>query len=133
MKNIFPFLCLLFLLLVGCNEDIQRNIDLEKSIQTIATDKNTSEIRLKPLTNFKWNKAFLFTPYSTQSDIGEQLGFYFKDPSNLDMRDDIYLMVFVNDGKVVHYIELDRQAYEFSIGDKDHLTPIKDTISIERN
>ncbi|PFG12057.1 hypothetical protein [Bacillus sp. es.036] len=134
MKNTISILCLLLLLLVGCNQNnIQRNKDLENSIHTIVADKNQSEIRVKSLTNFEWEEAFLFTPYSTQGSIEKQLGFNFKDPSNLEMRDDIYLMVFVNGGKVIQYVELDRHTSDFSIGDKDHLTPKKDVISIERN
>ncbi|WP_273833634.1 hypothetical protein [Guptibacillus sedimenti] len=134
MKNTISILCLLLLLLVGCNQDnIQRDKDLENAIHTIVADKNQNEIRVKSLTNFEWEEAFLFTPYSTQGSIEKQLGFYFKDPSNLEMRDDIYLMVFVNGGKVVQYVELDRHTSDFSIGDKDHLTPKKDVISIERN
>ncbi len=122
----------MLLLLVGCSQG-DRNKDLENSIHTILADQSQSEIRVNSLTNFEWEKAFLFTPYSSQNSIEQQLGFYFKDSSNIEIRDDIYLMVFVNGSKVVQYVELDRRMGELSLGEKDHLTPKKDFIRIIRN
>ncbi|MDF1999066.1 hypothetical protein [Peribacillus frigoritolerans] len=84
------------------------------------------------MTTFDWEKAFIFTPYSTQEGIEEQLGVNFNDPSDIDWRDDIYLLVYLNDDKVVQYIEVDRQGADFTIGEKKHLTPSDDLITIER-
>lgn len=42
--------------------------------------------------------AFHFTPYTTQEGINEQLAVDFIDQSNIDSRDDIYLLVFLNGG-----------------------------------
>lgn len=70
MKKI-TVLILLLLVLVGCN---QRNADLEDSIHSIVKDENKSEIKIQSLTNEDWDKAFLFTPYSTEKGIEEQLG-----------------------------------------------------------
>lgn len=96
-------------------------------------DKNKSEIGIKTLTTFDWDKAFLFTPYSTQEAIEDELGTDFKDPSNISMRDDIYLLVFLEGNKVVQYVEMERQGSDFSIGGKGHLTPSNEVISIERH
>jgi uncharacterized protein YxeA len=132
LKKIIVFILLLFLL-VGCSQsNVQHNIDLEDSIYSIVEDTNKSEISIKSLTTFEWDKAFLFAPYSTQEGIEEQLGTDFEDPSNINMRDDIYLLVFLNGDKVVQYIEIERQGSDFSIGEKGHLTPSDDVISIER-
>ncbi|USK80764.1 membrane lipoprotein lipid attachment site-containing protein [Peribacillus frigoritolerans] len=130
MKQV-TFYILLILFLAGCS-NVSHNTGLEKSIFSIVEDKNNSEIRINSLTTFDWEKAFIFTPYSTQEGIEEQLGVNFNDPSDIDWRDDIYLLVFLNDDKVVQYIEIDRQGADFTIGEKKHLTPSDDLITIER-
>ena len=90
------------LLLVGCSQsNVQQNTELEESIHSILEDKSLTEININALTNFDWNKAFLFAPYTTQEGIEEQLGIDFKDPSKIDIRDDIYLLVFLNDKREV--------------------------------
>ncbi|TMU84104.1 hypothetical protein FGG79_18395 [Bacillus sp. BHET2] len=133
MKKIYVFF-LLLLLLAGCSQsNVKHNTDLEKGIYSVVGEKNKSEINLKSLTTFDWDKAFLFTPYSTQDGIEEQLGSDFNDPSNIDTRDDIYLMVFLNKEKVVQYIEIERQGADFSIVEKGYLTPSDDVIRIERH
>ena len=130
MKQV-TFYILLILFLAWCS-NVSHNTGLEKSIFSIVEDKNNSEIRINSLTTFDWEKAFIFTPYSTQEGIEEQLGVNFNDPSDIDWRDDIYLLVFLNDDKVVQYIEIDRQGADFTIGEKKHLTPSDDLITIER-
>ncbi|WP_148361125.1 hypothetical protein [Bacillus timonensis] len=60
------------------------------------------------------------------------MGIDFKDPSNIDFRDDIYLMVFVNDDQVIQYVEVERQGADFTIGEKKYLTPSDDVIQINR-
>ncbi|WP_240335299.1 hypothetical protein [Paraliobacillus sediminis] len=119
-------------MLAGCG-NVQHHKDLGESVYSIVEDKNNSEISLKSLTSFDWEKAFLFTPYTTQEGIEKQLDVNFNDPSNIDYRDDIYLLVFMNGGKVGQYVEVDRQGADFTIGEKKYLTPSDDLIFIERN
>lgn len=111
---------------------VERNKDLENSISSIVEDKNNSVLDIKTLTTFDWDKAFLFTPYSSQEWIEEEIGTNFEDPSNLSMRDDIYLLVFLQGDKVVQYVEMDRQGADFSIEEKGYLTPSEDVINIKR-
>ena len=129
LKRITVLISIL-ILLVACN---QRNTDLEHFIHSIVEDKSKSEINIQSLTDTDWDKAFLFTPYSTTGGMEEQLGIKFKDKSNIDLRDDIYLLVFLNKGKVVQYVEIKRHGSDFSIGEKKYLTPTDDVISIERH
>lgn len=121
------------LLLVGCSQSsVQQNTELEESIHSILEDKSITEININALTNFDWNKAFLFAPYTTQEGIEEQLGIDFKDPSKIDIRDDIYLLVFLHDKREVHYAEINHQQSDFSIGGKEYLTPTNASINIDR-
>ncbi|MEH7463952.1 hypothetical protein V7166_18235 [Bacillus thuringiensis] len=128
-------LILSLLLLVGCNQkNVQHNTKLEEAIFSIVEDKNNNEIDINSLTNFDWDKAFLFAPYTSQESINEQLGVDFKDPSNIEMRDDIYLLVFLNDDTVVQYAEINRnrQQSDFSVDEKG-FTPSNASITIQRN
>src|SRR5699024_3842006 len=126
-----PFIfILLCLLLAGCSQ-VQQNTDLEKSIDSIVADENNCEIRVKSLTSFDWEKAFLFPPYMTGEGMEEQVGVQFNDPSNLNMRDDIYLLVFMNDEKVSQYVEVERHGADFTIEEEEYLTPSEDVIQIE--
>ncbi|RCW63897.1 hypothetical protein [Saliterribacillus persicus] len=122
---------LITLLLAGC-DNVQHHPDLSETIYSIVENKNSSEISLKSLTSFDWEKAFLFTPYTTQEEIEERLDVNFNDPSNIDYRDDIYLLVLMNDGIVDQYVEVARQGADFKIGEKEYLTPSADLIFIER-
>lgn len=131
--HLFNFPCSYFHLTVlnRCS-NVQHNTNLGKSIYSIVEDKNNTEMSLNSLMSFDWEKALLFTPYNTEGAIEEQLGVNFNDPSYIDYRDDIYLLVFMNDEKVVQYVEVERQGSDFTTGEKKYLTPYDDLIIIER-
>ncbi|MBU7591170.1 hypothetical protein FVO58_01200 [Metabacillus halosaccharovorans] len=122
------------LLLTGYSilNKVHHNVELGKSIYSIVENVNNTEISINSLADFDWDKGFLITPYSTQEGIDEQLGVHFKDPSNIDWRDDIFLLVFMKDDEVVQYVEIDRQGAYFKLGEKEYLTPSDDVIIIQR-
>ncbi|MCJ8007241.1 hypothetical protein ACFFF5_07025 [Lederbergia wuyishanensis] len=124
------------LLLIGCNGNkIKRNTELEKDINSsiiMVSDNSESEVNIKDLANFEWDKAFLINPYTPQEEIEKQVGVNFKDPSNISSRDDIYLLIFLNNGKVVQYAEINRLQTSFNLADKEYLTPSNDLMNIKR-
>ncbi|PGZ97836.1 hypothetical protein COE51_13305 [Bacillus pseudomycoides] len=129
MKKVIIVIFSLYLL-VGCSlSNVQQNKKLEESIHSVVENKSESEIDISSLAKFTWDKAFIFPPYTTQESIDEQLGVHYKDLSNIDMRDDIYLLVFLNEGKVIQYAEINRQQSDFSIGE---FTPSSSSIKIVR-
>lgn len=134
MKKILLLLSVIFVsgfTLIGCSQNVQHSKSLEKAIYLVVKDKNSAEIELNSLIDFSWDKAFLFQPYSKQEDMSEKMGVDFKDPSKLDYRDDIYLLVFLNKDKVVQYAEIDRQGTDFNIED-EYLTKANSKIKIKR-
>lgn len=132
MKKVIVVTFLTVLLLMGCGTE--QNIKLEKSIDSAIGDRNNNEINIHTLTTFDWEEAHLFSPYTTNEGMEEQLGFKYKDKSNIRMRDDIFLLVFIKDNKVIQYVELDRQGSNLSIDEKQsYLTPSADVIHIERD
>ncbi|KAB2334522.1 hypothetical protein F7731_15045 [Cytobacillus depressus] len=110
----------------------QENMKLEQVIHSIVEDKNNSQFNLNPLTDFSWDKAQLFGPYTTKEIIEESLGVsYDGQTGGIDYREDIFLLVFLHEDKVVQYAILDRQgAVNFS--GKKAITPSDDLIKIER-
>lgn len=126
----FSLIIFCFIILVGCGSG--RNKGLEKSINEIVKDENNSEIHLAALTDFDWDKAFLFHPYYPHDRINSLLGVEFKNHKNIEMREDLYLLVFLYEDKVTQYAELIRDHTTFSIGENDFLIPSDDTIEIIR-
>ena len=124
------------LLITGCNDsDIKQNTEIEERLHSsiiMVSDNSTSKTYLNTFDDFEWDKAFLVQPYTTQADIEKQIGVKFTDSSNIGSRDDIYLLVFVDEGKAVQYAEIERLHTTFSLGDKEYLEPTNDVIYIER-
>lgn len=127
--TLFPLISIIILVSM-IQHKILHNTKLEESIHSIVKEEKKDVIDINSLTEFTWDKAFIFYPYTQQETINEQLGVYFRDRSNIDRRDDIYLVVFLNDGKVVHYAEIKRQS-EF-YWPQPYLTPTNGLIKIVR-
>ncbi|MBN3553665.1 hypothetical protein JYA63_05285 [Fictibacillus nanhaiensis] len=131
-RNTIAILILIILLLTGCSR-VTHNTDLENSIQSIVKDKNKVQIKIDSLANFEWDKGFLFTPYTTEESMEKQMGVNFKDRSKIYSRDDIYLLVFLHNEKVVQYVEINRNQSDFSICSKEYISPLKALITINRH
>lgn len=72
-------------------------------------------VRLKDLTTFEWDRFYAFGPYTQPEYINEALGFswYHAHQSSIDVQDYDNLLVFVKDGKVVHYHDHPRTHGDF--------------------
>jgi hypothetical protein len=79
-------------------------------------NNNVVEIRFKDLTDFEWDKVYIFPPYTSHQSIDDDLGFVWEPARSIrmDLRDDVNLIVFTNDGKVVFYVKHPR-----GLGDLD--------------
>lgn len=126
-------MCVLLIILTSCSQSVGiHNKVLEKSISSALEKESVKEIDLNTLTDFDWDKAYIFTPYTTQETINKQLGVKFKDPSNIDYRDDIYLIVFLGKNKVVQYIEIPTKYGYLSNENKDGFTPSDAILKIKK-
>ena len=128
MRRLLPLLFSISLL-VSCSLGVRHNQDLEQSIQS--AQKKDTEVDLNKLTDFKWDKAYLFPPYTDQASINEKLGFTFNDPSDIKNRDDIYLLIFVNEKKLAQYADVSRKYGEL-IPEEEVITPKKATLKVVR-
>lgn len=123
------FIIITFSLLVGCQQ--HSHTKLEEAIFAIVEEETFTEFNLSPFTNFPWEKAAIFEPYTTQDKIEETLGVKLIQTGGIEYRDDIFLLVFTNKNKVVQYALLQRNAFAFNSVD-EIMTPGSDLIKIIR-
>lgn len=133
LKKIVVLTFLLISVVVYIQMSGERNKELEESVLAAMEKESGKEIDLNQFTDFDWEQAYLFSPYTPQEDISRQLGIYYKDPSSIDMRDDINLLVFLNKNKVVQYAEISREYGDLVIGTDDGLSPSNGTLTIKRH
>ncbi len=126
-KNLFVFS---LLLLTSCSFGVDRNKNLEQSIHSAMKDEG--KLNLSKVAEFEWDEAHLFPPYTSQSEINKQLGFTFKDPSSIKSRDDIFLLLFVDNQKVVQYVEVSREYGELIPKNHKPLTPSSASLEVKR-
>jgi hypothetical protein len=112
-------------ILIGCNNSLEIKEDLvESRINSFILNEDQNEIDINALTDFTWEKAYIFTPYTTADYMKERLGFNWKNSVGIDYRDDINLIVFVKDKKVVKYMKLPRKYGDFNFDDiENEITP----------
>ncbi|MEE6449436.1 hypothetical protein RAH41_02565 [Gottfriedia acidiceleris] len=134
MKKFIYLIFFSLIFLASCSQSGgMHNKGLEKSISSALEKKSVTEIDINSLTDFEWDKAYLITPYTDQETINKQLGVKFKDPTNMVIRDDIYLLVFLNKNKVVQYIKIPTKYGQLMYGDKDGISLSNSIIKIQKN
>jgi hypothetical protein len=101
----------------GCANPSQTSVykDLSKTIRSKNFTKEKT-FRLNEATSFAWDKFYVFAPYTTSEDIQRTLGFNWSQSNCFDLssRDDINLLVFVKDGKVIQFLEYPRGDVDFA-------------------
>lgn len=120
------------LILSGCSSLAQpteqsaspKNLD-QDLISMVEKKKGSNEkisFKVRSLTNFEWEKMYVFAPYTPTAEINRALGFNWEDASGtgIDRRDDITLLVFANGGKVVDRVLYPRGRGDFSAIKKDN-------------
>lgn len=96
--------------------------------------QKTASVRLADLTTFAWEKIYIFSPYTSLEKIHQFLGFKWSvaRSTGIDYRDDINLLVFVENGKVVHFIEYPRTRADFKpLENSQGLTPERAKFEIQ--
>lgn len=75
-------------------------------------------VRLRDLTDFQWDKVYIFRPYTTPEDINKALGFIWAEAeeTQIDKFDNFNLIVFTANNKVVSYVNLPLSIGNFTAG-----------------
>jgi hypothetical protein len=109
-----------------------RHKELERSLHT-ALQGDVHDVNITSLTDFQWDKAYVFPPYTPVEVMRDELGVQsYKDWSGLGFRDDINLLVFLHGNQMVHYAEIERAFGEFGQNDSLSFTPSHATLTIQR-
>lgn len=104
---IFLLLCSLVFLGVNKSNKIKEDVALKNSI--IKTVIKSNEIDFAKITNFEWDKMYLFTPYSIPKDILNKDGINTSNSKfNIEVLDSINMIGFVKSDKLVAFVELPR-------------------------
>lgn len=102
---------------------------LAKNIMEEA-NSGTTVVSLNKLTDFDWEKAQIFGPYTTKDTIEETMDIQFRgSTSGLDVREDIFLLVFAKEGHAIKTAVLYRNIGDYSTKN-GMLTPDNDLLSI---
>ena len=81
--------------------------------ESVISDKK--ELNFKDLTDFEWDSLLVLTPYTESKRIGEkfQIDLAKVEHVGMESRDDIVLLVFLLDKKVIRTVEYPRCPGEF--------------------
>jgi hypothetical protein len=97
----------------------------ERSAQATVGNTN-STLNISAVTDFQWDKLFIFGPYTPLEKIYMQLGYKWTEAekTHIDSSDTFYTIVFVKNGKVIRYYNLSRTIGDFqSIDVHNMFTP----------
>lgn len=109
-------------LLASCAQKPVRDQSVEKAVyEATAANPDITYINIASVSSFEWERCYVFTPYTSSTEMEKQLGTSFKDPSYLDRRDDIYLLVFTDGENVISYAEIPRNGKYYAPGEKGYL------------
>lgn len=124
---------LLIVVLDGCSSNTDLlNTELQESFHTMINNKNNTVIDLNEIAKFDWEKAYLFSPYTSKDSINNTLGLKFIGDSRIETSDDIYLIIYVNKEKIVQYSEIDRHQSDISVANGSYLTQENSLITVTR-
>ncbi len=86
---------------------------LTSEIINLQQEKVACCLEMRKITNFEWDKLFVFLPYTVPSYIEDELGFKWDNASKVTRRsrDGLYLLIFVKGNRVVEYIEFQKGNY----------------------
>ncbi|MFC0471650.1 hypothetical protein ACFFHM_14400 [Halalkalibacter kiskunsagensis] len=106
---------------------------IDRRMDEIPLSGGERDIDFLALTDFEWDQAYIFPPYTTTGEVKGKLGFSWNHRTGIEYRDDINVIVFVKDNRVKKYIELSRKYGDFNEARIEKgFTPEDATVSVVR-
>jgi hypothetical protein len=101
------------LALAACS---QSDRNLQRRIAREAHQSAGTLVRLASLTEFSWERLYVFGPYASQEVIDRELGFSWSAAASTGIfdSDGIALLVFVDGGEVVRHVAHPRSEGDFA-------------------
>lgn len=132
-KHILSIIAAILVLVAGSSFFMNRATEdtvLAKKIDDQARSGIT-EISLNQLTDFDWDKAMVYGPYTSKDIIESSLDVTFKGSTlGIESLDDRFLLVFTKGEYAVKTVKLSRRGVDFS-ANEDLLTPDKDVLVVD--
>ncbi len=96
--------------LSACRSKENRFSAALKAASENALRSNPPRIDIGSVTDFKWDRLFIFGPYTSTNTINSALGYQWPEASRtgLEMSDTFNLLVFERNGQVVEYFKVPR-------------------------
>jgi hypothetical protein len=66
------------------------------------------------VTQFTWDRVAIFAPYTPADKVREELGSAWPEAGRIEKKDDFALLVFLDQGKVVRFVDLPRAAFDLA-------------------
>lgn len=116
--NWLKFLCCAVLGFMFCSctsQEKQLSRSFASAIEQ-ASQKEPAHLIVTNITDFAWDKMFIFGPYTPVATIQQALGIPWEGArkSGIEWNDSFCLLVFMHDGKVVQSCSLSRASGDFS-------------------
>jgi hypothetical protein len=104
-------------------QSAQLSEKIGQGIEGKRNGKERIEVDFAALTDFSWDKLYIFTPYTSAETISRKLGFKWSGANTIEYSESINLIVFVKGSKVVRYLELSREYGDFTVDGKNEFAP----------
>jgi hypothetical protein len=91
-----------------------RDQEVSRRISAAAEASDVSVVNVPELATFAWDRLIIFPPYTSSSQIEKELGFSWSESDWIEKRDDVALLVFVDQGRVVRFVDHPRGRGDFS-------------------
>lgn len=87
---------------------------LGRRISAAVEAGDSGMINVSEVAAFPWDRLFVFPPYTPSAQIEKELGFRWPESARIEASDSFVLLVFVERGRVVRFIEQPRRTGDFS-------------------
>jgi len=87
---------------------------LGRRISVAVEANDVGVVNVSEVASFAWDRLFVFSPYTTSAQVEKELGFRWSESARIESSDSFVLLVFVDHGRVVRFIEQPRGSGDFS-------------------
>lgn len=80
------------------------------------------KVDISKITSFSWDRMYIFDPYTSEREIDETIGIHWSGSKStfIESSDSITLIVFIDEGTVVQYLEFWREPWDFAYLENDN-------------
>ena len=127
---------LALLALIGCagpqDRAHARGISVTTSLRSLAARHRGDTLSIASATVFPWDRCYVFEPYTPSARVAQVVGHGWKDPADVEARDDINLLVFVQGDSVIAW-EAPKRDLELEMSSDGTCTPSNSLFRVEAN